>query len=99
MLKKTSIELSKRDVYKRQGDDVILPLLCLQLPESSFQMLAGAFHLLEGELLTAHEFQLLDAVREYLNLLLQQTLLTFLGHGDFLELTVPDKDVYKRQGQ
>ena len=75
-----------------KGDDVILSLLCLQLPESSFQLLAGAFHLLDGELLTAHEFQLLDAVRDFLNLLLQQTLLTFLGHGDFLELTVPDND-------
>ena len=61
-----------------KGDHVILPLFRLQLPQTAFQLLTGALHLLDGELLTPHEFQLLNALGDLLDLLLQEPFLPAL---------------------
>ena len=75
-----------------KGDHVILPFFRLQLTQTAFQLLTGALHLLDGELLTPHELQLLDALGDLLDLLLQKTFLPCLRHGYFLKLAVTDND-------
>ena len=58
-----------------EGDHIILPLFSLKLPQTAFQLLPGTLHLLDGELLTPHEFQILNALGDLLDLLLQEPFL------------------------
>ena len=61
-----------------KGDHVILSFFRLQLSQPAFQLLSGTLHLLDRELLAPHEFQLLDALGDLLDLLLQKTFLPCL---------------------
>ena len=45
-----------------------------------------------GELFTPHELQFLDSLGDLLDLLLQQPLLPFFRHGNFLKLAMADDD-------
>ena len=56
-------------------DHIILPLFRLKLPQTAFQLLPGTLHLLDGKLLTPHEFQFLNPLGDLLDLLLQEPFL------------------------
>ena len=55
-----------------------------------FDRLLRALQLLDREVVAPISFQLGNAFQHFVELLLQNCSLSFNGHGDFLELAVPD---------
>ena len=55
-----------------ESNHVVLALLGLQLPQATFQLFLRPFQLLDGELFSAGRFQFLDAVCDFVDMLLYQ---------------------------
>ena len=73
-----------------ESHNVVFFLLCLQFPQATFQLLLGALQLLDGKLFAAGHFQFLDAFGQFVDLILEQSLLSFHGNGNALKLGVAD---------
>ena len=75
-----------------KGHHIVLAALRLQLFQPRLQRLFRAFQLLDSEPFPAAGLHLGDALGDFPNLLVQQSLLAFLADGDFLELGVTHDD-------
>ena len=75
-----------------KGDHIILSLIGAQFFQLGFQCFPGLFHLLDGEILTCVDFQLIDGGKRFINLLLNDTFLPLKGQRDALKLAMPDDD-------
>jgi len=73
-----------------EGNHVILTLIGAQFFQLGFQRFPGLFHLLDGEILTCVDFQLIDGSKRFINLLLNDSFLPFKGQRNTLKLAVPD---------
>ena len=75
-----------------EGDHIVLALIGAQFFQLGFQRFPGLFHLLDGEILTCVDFQLIDGGKRFINLLLNNTLLPLKGQRNALKLAVPNDD-------
>ena len=75
-----------------KGDNIILLAFSLQLFQAQLQLLLGPHQLLDGKLLAVAALQLVNARYHLVDLLLNETLLPCLRHGDALKLRVTDDD-------
>lgn len=75
-----------------KGDHIILSLIGAQFFQLGFQCFPGLFHLLDTEILTCVDFQLIDGGKRFINLLLNNTLLPLKGQRNALKLAVPNDD-------
>ena len=73
-----------------KGHHIIFPVFGPQFFEPRLQTFLRLFELLDGELFAALPLQLRDTLGDLVDLLLQETLLSLMGYGNLLELTVPD---------
>ena len=75
-----------------KGDHIVFALIGAQFFQLGFQRFPGLFHLLDGEILTCVNFQLIDGGKRFINLLLNDTFLPLKGQRDALKLAMPDDD-------
>ena len=75
-----------------KGNYIVFTLIGAQFFQLGFQRFPGLFHLLDGEILTCVDFQLIDGGKRFINLLLNDTFLTLKGQRDALKLAMPDDD-------
>ena len=75
-----------------KGDYIVLALIGAQFFQLGFQRFPGLFHLLDGEILTCVDFQLIDGGKRFIDLLLNDTFLPLKGQRDALKLAMPDDD-------
>ena len=75
-----------------KGNHVVLPFRIVELFQLCLELAARPFHLLDGKPLGPGGFQFGNALRDFVDLFLQQPLLPLLGHGDFLKLAVAHDD-------
>ena len=75
-----------------KGNYIVFTLIGAQFFQLSFQRFPGLFHLLDGEILTGVDFQLIDGGKRFINLLLNDTFLPLKGQRDALKLAMPDDD-------
>ena len=73
-----------------KGHHVVFPMVGLQFLQPGFQLSFCAFQLLDAETLAVVGLHFLNAQGDFLDLILQQTLLPFKGNGDALKLAVAD---------
>ncbi len=75
-----------------KGNYIVFTLIGAQFFQLGFQRFPGLFHLLDGEILTCVNFQLIDGGKRFINLLLNDTFLPLKGQRDALKLAMPDDD-------
>ena len=75
-----------------KGNYIVFTLIGAQFFQLGFQRFPGLFHLLDGEILTCVDFQLIDGGKRFINLLLNDTFLPLKGQRDALKLAMPDDD-------
>ena len=75
-----------------KGNHIVFALIRAQFFQLGFQRFPGLFHLLDGEILTCVDFQLIDGGKRFINLLLNDTFLPLKGQRDALKLAMPDDD-------
>ena len=75
-----------------KGHHVILLAFGFQFVQAGLQLTLCALQLLDGKLFSAVVLQFGDALRDVLNLLPEQPLLTLLRNRDALKLAVADDD-------
>ena len=73
-----------------KGNYIVFTLIGAQFFQLGFQRFPGLFHLLDGEILTCVDFQLIDGGKRFINLLLNDTFLPLKGQRDALKLAMPD---------
>ena len=71
---------------------IVFTLIGAEFFQLGFQRFPGLFHLLDGEILTCVDFQLIDGGKRFINLLLNDTFLPLKGQRDALKLAMPDDD-------
>ena len=84
----------KQPVYAQlfKRNHIVFALIGAQFFQLGFQRFPGLFHLLDGEILTCVNFQLIDGGKRFINLLLNDTFLPLKGQRDALKLAMPDDD-------
>ena len=75
-----------------KGNYIVFTLIGAQFFQLGFQRFPGLFHLLDGEILTCVDFQLIDGGKGLVDLLLNNALLPFKGQWDALKLRMADDD-------
>ena len=90
LVKMTFVHKEPVNAQLLKGDHIVLALIGAQFFQLGFQRFPGLFHLLDGEILTCVDFQLIDGGKRFINLLLNDALLPLKRKWDSFKLRMTD---------